>query len=77
MNLTNFLKQTDAAAAQYSAEQLAAFIHDIGRVLPEHYREDFLRKLKAIGKKAEKEPDADADAEDGPEFDGMYQQVRK
>lgn len=74
MNLTNFLKQTDAAAAQYSAEQLAAFIHDIGRVLPEHYREDFLRRLKAIGEKAEKEPDTDA--EDGPEFDGMYQQVR-
>ena len=31
MNLTNFLKQTDALTAQYSTEQLIAFIHDIGR----------------------------------------------
>lgn len=33
MNLINFLKQTDALTAQYSKEQLTAFIHDIGRVL--------------------------------------------
>ncbi len=54
MNLTNFLKQTDTLAAQYSAAQLTAFIHDIGRTLPEHYREDFLERLRAAGAKTEK-----------------------
>ena len=52
MNLTNFLKQTDALTAQYSAEQLSAFIHDIGRGFPEHRREDFLEMLKSVGNKA-------------------------
>ena len=52
MNLTNFLKQTDALTAKYSKEQLVAFIHDIGRVLPEHGREDFLDRLKAAGGKS-------------------------
>lgn len=33
MNLTNFLKQTDALTAQYSTSQLASFIHEIGRQL--------------------------------------------
>ena len=42
MNLTNFLKQTDALTAQCSTEQLIAFIHEIGRGFPEHRREDFL-----------------------------------
>ena len=58
MNLTNFLKQTDALTAKYSKEQLVAFIHDIGRVLPEHGREDFLDRLKAAGGKSEREPAA-------------------
>ncbi len=51
MNLTNFLKQTDAITAQYSQEQLISFIHKIGRVLPEHCREDFLKRLKEAGGK--------------------------
>ena len=54
MNLTNFLKQTDALTTQYSTEQLIAFIHDIGRVFPEHRREDFLERLKSVGNKARK-----------------------
>ncbi len=29
MNLTNFLKQTDALTAQCSTEQLMTFIHEI------------------------------------------------
>lgn len=49
MNLTNFLKLTDALTSQYSTEQLIAFIHDIGRVCPEHHREDFLEMLKSAG----------------------------
>ena len=54
MNLTNFLKQIDALTAQYSAEQLSTFIHEIGRVFSEHRREDFLEMLKSVGNKAEK-----------------------
>ena len=49
MNLTNFLNQMDAITVLYSASQLASFVHDIGRILPEDQREDFLRRLKAIG----------------------------
>lgn len=49
MNLTNFLKQTDALAKQYGEEQLIAFIHEIGRVCPEHRREEFLKMLKSVG----------------------------
>lgn len=74
MNLTNFLKQIDAMTAQYSAEQLVSFIHDIGRVLPEHCREDFLKRLKAAGRKKEKESTRDTEKE--PEFHGIYQRVK-
>ena len=54
MNLTNFLKQTDALTSQYSTEQLIAFIHDIGRACPEHRRDVFLEMLKCAGRQAEK-----------------------
>lgn len=74
MNLTNFLKQTDALTAQYSTEQLIAFIHDIGRVLPENRREEFLGMLKAVGNKAGKVPDRDEAGE--IDFDEMYGRVR-
>ena len=74
MNLTNFLKQTDAITSQYSTEQLIDFIHDIGRVCPEHRREDFLEMLKSAGNGAvrasKKEEDKDID------FDEMYSRVR-
>lgn len=75
MNLTNFLNQTDALTAQYSAEQLMDFIHEIGRIFPEHRREDFLEILKSVGNQEEKgsiknrEKDAD--------FDEMYCHIRE
>ncbi len=75
MNLTSFLKQTDAAAAEYSAEQLRAFIHELGRGLPECDREDFLRRLKAAGKTSE-----NAETKDDiqkKEFDKNYRLIRK
>lgn len=53
MNLTNFLKQLDNLTASYSAAQLAAFIHETARLLPEEYREDFLKRLRAKGKNEE------------------------
>ena len=54
MNLTNFLKQVDEITARYATDQLISFIHDIGRVLPEECREDFLVRLKAAGKDIKK-----------------------
>lgn len=42
MNLTQFLKAVDQAAAAMSKEQLADFIHNTARTLPENQREDFL-----------------------------------
>ncbi len=74
MNLTNFLKQTDALAAQYSTEQLIAFIHEIGRVFPEHRREDFLEMLKSAGNKAGKA--SNKNKEEDIDFDEMYRHVR-
>ncbi len=74
MNLTNFLEQTDAIAAQYSSMQLIAFIHDIGRVLPEDKREDFLKRLKAAGEET-KEYSKKRDIEDAS-FKKLYQRVK-
>ena len=74
MNLTNFLKQTDTLTAQYSTEQLIAFIHGIGRVFPEHRREEFLEMLKSVGNKAGKAPDQNEKKD--TDFDEMYRHVR-
>ena len=75
MNLTNFLKQTDALVAQYSTEQLIAFIHEIGRVFPEHRREDFLEMLRSVGNKEEKA--SKKNTEKDIDFDEMYRHVRE
>lgn len=72
MNLTKFLKQTDAIAAQYSAEQLTSFIHETARVLPEHQREDFLNRLKESGSACRR----DQKEEQRLAFDEQYQQLR-
>lgn len=74
MNLTNFLKQTDTIIAQYSSAQLISFIHDMGRVLPENRREDFLKRLKAAGRNLEKE--SSKDAENELKFCETYKLVR-
>lgn len=74
MNLTNFLKETDALLSQYSTEQLIRFVHNIGRACPEHGREDFLRMLKSAGNGAD---EADSDNKyNGIDFDARYRQVR-
>ena len=75
MNLTNFLEQIDVLTAQYSKEQLVSFIHDIGRVLPENSRHDFLRRLKsAADEKKGKTSNADSGTNSG--FDALYQNVK-
>ena len=74
MNLTNFLKQADALVAQYSAEQLIAFIHDIGRGCPEHHRESFLEMLKSVGNRADKAPNKNGN--ENMDFDKIYCRVR-
>ncbi len=74
MNLTSFLKQTDALTAKCSTEQLIAFIHDIGRTFPEHHREDFLERLRMAGgsTQALSEQDAVKDID----FDELYKHIR-
>ena len=74
MNLTNFLKQTDAITVRYSAEQLTSFIHEIGRILPEYRREDFLERLKAIGGATENGSLKEAEAE--VEFYEKYEIIK-
>lgn len=74
MNLTNFLKQTDALTSQYSVEQLAAFIYNIGRGCPEHYRENFLKMLKSAGNGAGEGINKNEDEE--TDFNEMYRRVR-
>jgi len=74
MNLISFLKQTDTITAQYTTEQLISFIHDVGRVLPEHCRENFLKRLKAIGGKVENISTKDVVNDSG--FYEMYNLVR-
>lgn len=76
MNLTNFLKQTDTITAQCSREQLISLLHEIGRVLPEQYREDFLKRLKAAGGITETEAESARDVKNPLEFDEMYKLVR-
>ena len=71
MNLTNFLKQTDALTSQYSTEQLLAFIHNIGRVCPEHCREGFLEMLKSADGQTEK-----TENKKKTDFHEMYSRVR-
>ena len=74
MNLTNFLKRTDELAAKYTTAQLISFIHNIGRVLPEKDREDFLMKLKAAGE--ENENALKTDLVKGYNFSKTYEYIR-
>lgn len=74
MNLTNFLKQIDALTAKYATEQLIAFVHEIGRVLPEHHRENFLEMLKSAGNGAGKASGKNEDKD--RDFDEKYRQIR-
>ena len=74
MNLTNFLKQTDAITSQYSTEQLIAFIHDVGRVCPEHCRENFLQMLESAGNGAVRA--SNKNEEKDIDFDEMYSRIR-
>lgn len=75
MNLINFLKQTDALASQYAAEQLIAFIHEIGRGCPEHRREEFLEMLKSAGNGAVRASNKYVNKD--IDFDEMHSRVRE
>jgi len=46
MNLPQFLKEVDSTASSMAKGELAGFIHDIARTLPEARRTDFLARLK-------------------------------
>lgn len=72
MNLTSFLKQIDETALKCSKEQLLLFIHNVGRVLPETQRDDFLKRLKSVEGNAGKTPDRTG----SEEFNEVYQHIR-
>lgn len=55
MNLLQFLKQVDKAVTGLSRQQADTFIHETARILPEHKREEFLERLKAIAGDTAKE----------------------
>lgn len=72
MNFTQFLKAVDQAAAAMSKEQLAEFIHETARTLPENHREDFLAEmlLFAAGKETHICPElSKADQEAAADFE--------
>lgn len=53
MNLPKFLKKVDHISGLMSKEEIAGFVHDIARSLPEAMREDFLGRLKGMSGKQE------------------------
>ena len=72
MNFTQFLKAVDQAAAAMSKEQLAEFIHETARTLPENQREDFLAEMLLFvgGKEAHICPEpSKADQEAAADFE--------
>ena len=53
MNLLKFLEQVDQEANVMSKGELAGFVHDMARTLPESGRLDFLRRLKNMQEQGE------------------------
>ena len=56
MNLLKFLEQVDHEAEGMSKSDLAEFVHDMARKLPESGRSDFLRRLKGMQERGKREP---------------------
>lgn len=52
MNFTEFIKKVDQASESMPPENLAAFLHDYARSVPEHKREEFLERLFSFGNKS-------------------------
>lgn len=63
MNLPKFLNEVDHVSNIMSREQLAEFIHDIARTLPEVRRVEFLERLKKLLGQAENGTVKDAESE--------------
>lgn len=79
MNLTQFLRAVDQAAAAMSKEQMAEFIHDTARMLPENQREDFLTEMRifAGGKETDICPEpSKADQEATADFEQKRSSLR-
>ncbi len=73
MNLSKFLNEIDNAAAAMTQDQLARFIHDIARALPEQDRDDFLLRLKEIHKSKENRKKPHSHSKD---FSDQYQSIK-
>lgn len=51
MNLSEFLSKVDLVLSAMSQEEMAAFIHDMARTLPDRERAAFFSRLDRIKKK--------------------------
>ena len=86
MNLPGFLKQVDEMTSECTAKQLAEFVHELARILPESQRADFIKRLRNLtlgGGKGNSGADGFADARDRnanaweKELREAYQRIRE
>ena len=75
MNLTIFLKQIEQLTAACNKEQLAAFIYDTGRTLPEQEREKFLERLKSRNNPKASRPDSQREPETSTGLEEQCEQL--
>lgn len=78
MNLLKFLEQVDQEANAMSKGELAGFVHDMARTLPESGRLDFLRRLKNMQKQGEvKTRETEKDRDITEEFAGIRKELER
>ena len=65
MNFTEFIRKTDNITGNMPSENLAAFLHDCARSVPEYKREEFLERLNSFsGLSTDREEISRQDASD-------------
>lgn len=65
MNFTEFIRKTDKITGNMPSENLAAFLHDCARSVPEYKREEFLERLNSFsGLSTDREEISRQDASD-------------
>ena len=84
--MPGFLKQVDEMTSECTAKQLAEFVHELARILPESQRADFIKRLRNLtlgGGKGNSGADGFADARDRnanaweKELREAYQRIRE
>ena len=78
MNLLKFLEHVDQEANAMSKGELAGFVHDMARTLPESRRLDFLRRLKNMQEQGEvKTHETEKDRDITEEFAGIRKELER